>query len=565
MQLPNPPPLRPVLGVFAAAFFVLQLSANAKEPSPSPTSDKQVERIILAHSYHPNAETESAQRVLVYTAEDLQEQGANTPVEGLRQVPFFVGTTATENDSNGGDGSALINLYGLGANNVVTLINGRRSFGFSDINAISISTLARVEIFGGNVYGSDSTAGTVNFILLNGPGEKPYEGAELYTLYGNTTDADAHVRQVYLRGGVTGLDGKVSIAAAGEYYSRAGLFSRDREISRSGDRSKNPTGLGLGGSNTNSPTFGGRVTVNPGGSTLAGGGAPTGTLVLTNLSNNQITPFSYRRFEQTFDTLGTDPSRFNFRAFTPAIPAMEKAMYFVTGRYKIFGEGLQLYGDIMYSKVKQDNAQTGTPFTMATAANGRTEARASSFNPFGDNLAVVAYRLQNELGNRRSFFDKDYYRYVAGINGDFNFRDNGFISRFGYDSGFVYERLNYQRVDSGDARRPYLRSLIAPVGFTNAAFSIPVAGTGTFNPFIGVNAPITGTAPIYNNTNPLALNFQNGVAIGSGPTTTGYRLLSGRTVELPTWATRSFTSAIGWLTSKSTRTSSRIGGTAASM
>ena len=41
----------------------------------------------------------------------------------------------------------------------------------------------------------------MNFILLNGPGEKPYEGAEIYALYGNTTDTDAHVRHVYVRGG----------------------------------------------------------------------------------------------------------------------------------------------------------------------------------------------------------------------------------------------------------------------------------------------------------------------------------------------------------------------------
>ena len=110
------------------------------------------------------------------------------------------------------------------------------------------------------MYGSDSTAGVVNFILLNGPGEAPYEGAELHTLYGNTTDADAHVRQVYLRGGVTGLDGKVSIAAAGEYYSRANLFARDREISATADNSNNPTGNGWGGNNNNSPTYAGRVT-----------------------------------------------------------------------------------------------------------------------------------------------------------------------------------------------------------------------------------------------------------------------------------------------------------------
>ena len=53
-------------------------------------------------------------------AELMKKGGANTPIEALRQVPIFVGTTATENDSNGGDGSAFINLYGLGSNNVLT-------------------------------------------------------------------------------------------------------------------------------------------------------------------------------------------------------------------------------------------------------------------------------------------------------------------------------------------------------------------------------------------------------------------------------------------------------------
>src|SRR5207249_8426887 len=116
------------------------------------------------------------------------------------------------------------------------------------------------------VYGSDAVAGVVNFILLDGPGEKPYEGAELFALYGNTTESDAHVRQVYLRGGVTGLDGKVAIAAAGEYYSRAGLYSRDREISQTADLSNDSTGLGLGGLNNNSPTYAGRVSVSGGAS-----------------------------------------------------------------------------------------------------------------------------------------------------------------------------------------------------------------------------------------------------------------------------------------------------------
>ncbi len=74
------------------------------------------------------------------------------------------------------------------------------------------------------VYGSDAVAGVVNFLLIGH--ETPYEGAEVFALYGNTTETDAHVRQFYVKGGIK--TDKVSIAAAGDYYSRANLYSVDR-------------------------------------------------------------------------------------------------------------------------------------------------------------------------------------------------------------------------------------------------------------------------------------------------------------------------------------------------
>src|SRR6476646_10495504 len=246
----------------AAVGIPLVIAGSAFAQNPTPAAEATTERVYVTGSYIPTAETESALPVTVYTAEVLKKAGANTPVEGLRQLPSFVGNAATENDSNGGNGSATINLRGIGSVNTLILVNGRRTFNFNDINALPIGAISRTEVLkdgASAVYGSDGVAGVVNFILLNGPGEKPYEGAELYALYGNTTETDAHVRQVYLRGGVTGLDGKVSIAAEGEYYSRASIFSTDRIISRTGDASNNPTGLGLGGANSNSPTFGGRV------------------------------------------------------------------------------------------------------------------------------------------------------------------------------------------------------------------------------------------------------------------------------------------------------------------
>ncbi len=535
---------RSALAVSVGVPFFLAVNAFAQAPAGG---EATTERVVVTGSYIPTAETESALPVTVYTAEVLQKQGANTPVEGLRQLPSFVGNAATENDSNGGNGQAGINLRDIGQQNALVLINGRRAFlgtglnAQADINAIPIGALARSEVLkdgASAIYGSDAVAGVVNFILLNGPGEAPYEGAEIYALYGNTTESDAHVRQVYLRGGVK--TDKVAIAAAGEYYSRANLYSRDRaQLAGSGDLRAtsidgelglNPVGtgpLGRGGLNNNSPTFAGRVSLSNPLLLLANGtfvpftGQPipvgarvlNGNLVLTDLSNNQVTPSSYRRFEvtpaqipgqntQPGDTLpGADPTRFNFRAFTPAIPGVEKALYYVTGSYKIFGEGLQIYGDIMYAKTKQDNGLAPSPFTLSST-NGRTEARASIFNPFGNNLNQTRYRLVNELSNRRSFFDHDYYRYEAGLKGDFNFKGNAFISHFGYDTGIVYERFDERRTDSGDAQRAQIRRLI---------------GANIFDPFIGQSAPVFGTAPTYNNTNPLAPQFRTGVPIGMAP------------------------------------------------
>jgi iron complex outermembrane receptor protein len=215
----------------------------------------ETDRVVVTGSYIPTAETATALPVTIYTADYLRKQGANTPAEGMRQLPSFVGNTSTENDSNGGDGSAFINLRALGAGNTLILINGRRAFSFSNINSIPIGALSRAEVLqdgASAIYGSDAVAGVVNFILLNGPGEAPYQGAEIDLLYGNTTDNDAHVRQAYVRGGVA--TNKFSIAAAAEYYDRATIFARDREISASADRRS------LGGLNNGSSFYPGRIT-----------------------------------------------------------------------------------------------------------------------------------------------------------------------------------------------------------------------------------------------------------------------------------------------------------------
>ena len=433
----------------------------------------------------PSAMLEDLFRISSYEYVEFLKGGANTPAERLRQDPAYVGNTATENDSNRGDGSARINLYALGPENTLTLINGRRTSIFADINGIPLAALANVEILKGGasaIYGADAVAGVGNFILLNGPGERPYQGAEIDLLYGNTTENDARVLQGSMRAGVA--TDRVAIAAAAEYYDREAIFSRDRDISADADRRD------LGGTNQRSPTFPGRASfrTNP-----ALASTNRASVLVDPAENNPSSAADYRAFDLPRDA-------FNFRAYTPAIPEMEKYHYYVAGHYKVFGDALQLYGESLYAKRKQDNGQAPTPFAIQTLA-----ANASPYNPFlgtaNDNPAVfatyndnqlrsIAYRSVRELGRRRSFYDYDYWRYVAGVNGSFTLADNNVINALGYDAALVYERGDYLRIDSGDMLRAPLEGEIA---------------AGNFNPFIGINAPISGTA----------ITFRDGIPTGT--------------------------------------------------
>src|SRR4029453_1758628 len=357
-----------VAGAGLPLIFASNAFAQAPPPPPpdtlgglgAPPTEAVTERVIVTGSNIPTAQEESSLPVTTYTADFLTKAGAGSPVEGLRQLPSFVGNASTENNSNGGSGAATINLRGLGDQNTVILINGLRTFlgeNFDgrDVNFIGISAINNAQVLkdgASSIYGSDAVPGVVDFQLWGDRRLSPYEGAEFEVRYGTTTDKDANERQAWIRGGVTGLEGKVAIFASAEYYNRARLESLDRVISATADLSNGdvpslnpPLGLlplNLGGINNRRPPFCGRVWVN---------GFGNGQLVLNDLTETSPTRASYRRFEPSASSsppgpipgsgefaVGADPSRFNFRAFTPAIPDFEKSLEYVTGRYKVFGD-----------------------------------------------------------------------------------------------------------------------------------------------------------------------------------------------------------------------------------
>jgi iron complex outermembrane recepter protein len=105
----------------------------------------------------------------------------------LNNLPMvFAGQNSTV--SNGSDGTASVDLRGLGPKRTLVLVNGRRlgpgsgsGTNVSDINEVPAALIERVDILTGgasSVYGADAVAGVVNFVL-----NTHFEGVKIDSSY----------------------------------------------------------------------------------------------------------------------------------------------------------------------------------------------------------------------------------------------------------------------------------------------------------------------------------------------------------------------------------------------
>lgn len=453
--------------VAAGLIAAFGTSAAFAQTKPAVTTEpaQKLERFVVTGSAIPMALEESFAPVTVFSQEQLILSGANTPIEGLRGLPSFVGGTATEQDSNRGTGAANINLRGLGPNSTLTLINGRRTGqAFNNINLIPLDAIARVDVLKDGAaanYGADAMAGVVNFTLLEIP-----KGTSVRLTYGNTTDKDAAVTQA---GIVTGVaNDKTSILVAASVYQRQDVYSRDREISRDADQRP------YGGNNGGSDSMTGRLDTK---GNITNGG-PFGNPAAANLPSRGIlrdgiaAPRSLADYRQ-YD-VNTD--RYNFRELTPAIPGQQRQSYYGFIKQDL---ALNLRGkvDFLYSQLKTDNALASSPFTIGVPENllnspyleiletpaAIAAARAAN-NGAGSATPLQVVNIPRyrslELSNRRNFWTEDSYRVFAGLEADWD--------RWHFDTGYMYAAMDRIRGDSGFPSRTALRTEVA---------------SGAFNPF----------------------------------------------------------------------------------
>jgi len=180
---------------FAQSTQPVEAQPDIVEETPSVDEGGE---IIVTGSRISRPNLEQSSPVSVIAAEEVAFQQPTSAEELLRQLP---GVTPGVNSAvnNGTNGTATLNLRGLGTNRNLILMNERRVVpsslgGVVDLNVVPVALLERVDVFTGGastVYGADAVAGVTNFIT-----KRNFAGFEVNANQGITDRGDGRTYRV---------------------------------------------------------------------------------------------------------------------------------------------------------------------------------------------------------------------------------------------------------------------------------------------------------------------------------------------------------------------------------
>jgi outer membrane receptor protein involved in Fe transport len=166
--------VRFALATITASAGVTTLHAQTAPAQPAEATAAPLQEVVVTGSRLKTPNETAISPISTVSAADITQTGLTRVEDVLNNLPMvFAGMNSTT--SNGADGTASVNLRGLGPQRTLVLVNGRRlgpgagdGRNFSDINEIPAALIERVDILTGgasSVYGADAVAGVVNFVL----------------------------------------------------------------------------------------------------------------------------------------------------------------------------------------------------------------------------------------------------------------------------------------------------------------------------------------------------------------------------------------------------------------
>ncbi|WP_420138542.1 TonB-dependent receptor [Sphingomonas sp.] len=365
-------------------------------PDTTGTAADPSQEIVVTGSRIERPDLTSSSPVSTISGAALKVNNAVTVEQILNANPQFL-PSAGAASNNPGDGTATVDLRGLGAQRTLVLIDGKRAPAYDtngtvDVNTIPTALIKRVDVLTGGasaVYGSDAIAGVVNFILDDRFTGLRADGSSQISKYGDGAQYDGS------------LTGGVKLGERGNLVVSAGYSKRDGV--KFGARPRNSNAIessdlksSAGSSNTNPTVFdlanGDQLQVNDAGALVP----------IYNLYN--FTPVNYAQ---------TPFERYNVMAL---------ARYELTDNIEAFGRANYVHSKV--STVLAPTATAGYTFDISPDNPFLTDGERATFfapgvalNPDGTSTVGIRRRMTETGGREQNFVTKNY-QVMAGLRGD---------------------------------------------------------------------------------------------------------------------------------------------------
>lgn len=490
-------PIRPVMGVavkiqrrtalrFAAAPFALAAALVATaaqaqgqdQPEQSPAASDEI--IVTGTRIRDLAQT-GREPIARIDASYLADRNLFNLAEALNEAPGVRGSI-TPNGAQApfGQGANFANLYNLGVNRTLTLVDGRRVVSSNvplsapgttpgtsvDLNVIPTILIERVDLLsvgGAPVYGTDAIAGTINVIL-----KRRMHGLQAEATSGITQEGDNQRLALSAAGGFDFADGRANLTGAISWSRVDGVLANDRWFYRANvfnltnpssaqipafgtpgrtaatdGRLNSGIGYNNGASDGNPGTVlvrdayfwqlaRGGLVLNPSIPALVGtvnGSPANGNLALGRFdAAGNIVAYNPGIVYPGGRTSGGDGYRPNdFAPITSTLERLNTAAFFT---YEV-SDGLRFFAEGMWSHSRGDQLTTGSLNNAITNGGANGFLTFSVNNPMlssqarqwltshGYNTEFVLSRTDADLVDNSGMTTSDVYRVVGGIEGRF--------------------------------------------------------------------------------------------------------------------------------------------------
>jgi len=233
------------------ALLALGIPAHAQvTPKAAAPEDTALQEVVVTGSRIARPEFDNLEPTTSVDSKTFDQRGYLDVGQALNELPAFgVAPSSAANTQSGfGIAQSFVDLYGLGSQRTLTLVNGRRFVSESsatlnnsnantqnggngtqvDLNVIPTKLIDHVEVVsvgGAPIYGADAIAGVVNIIL-----KKDYQGLDVDGQVGASGQGDAWNYRTRIVGGQNLFDGRANITVVGEFTKTDGLIGTQRPV-----------------------------------------------------------------------------------------------------------------------------------------------------------------------------------------------------------------------------------------------------------------------------------------------------------------------------------------------